>query len=273
MSDPAATAYSAGPGLHLAGQYDRIVAAGLARVWENVLDWEHLPALHAGQFHSISLLDSGPSGWLARVVNQPGDAVRAQVIQVTIDREAGVYCSATVEGPGAGSEIWTTLTPIAADSTAVSVAFHVPEPRPARLVTIGHRYAEIYARLWDEDEAMMVERDRALAARRNRPRDRAEPLDLGSVDSVRAALPMVVEYGGERFRIIQLDGELVVHAATCPHWLGPLDVAEVINGCITCPWHGYRFDVSSGASLDGRDLSLPTPPRIGLQGGRVILLK
>lgn len=273
MSEPAATAYSPGPGLHLAGLYDRIVAAGLARVWENVLDWEHLPALHAGQFHSISLLDSGPSGWLARVVNQPGDAVRAQVIQVTIDREAGVYCSATVEGPGAGSEIWTTLTPIAADRTAVAVAFHVPESRPGHLVTTGSRYAEIYTRLWDEDEAMMVERDRALSARRNRSRDTTEPLDLGPLDSVRAALPMVVEYGGERFRILQLDGELVAHAATCPHWLGPLDEAEVINGCITCPWHGYRFDVRSGASLDGRDLSLPTPPRIQVQSGHVILLE
>ena len=83
------TTLSPGPGLHVAGRYDRCVAVGIARVWENVLDWEHLPALHNGQFHSIALLDSGSWGWRARVVNQPGDEARAQTIEVRIDRAAG----------------------------------------------------------------------------------------------------------------------------------------------------------------------------------------
>jgi hypothetical protein len=36
------------PALHLAATYAREVEAGTARVWENVFDWEHFPALHAG---------------------------------------------------------------------------------------------------------------------------------------------------------------------------------------------------------------------------------
>ena len=58
MPGASKTTLSPGPGLHLAGRYDRVVAVGIARVWENVLDWEHLPALHSGQFHGITLLDS-----------------------------------------------------------------------------------------------------------------------------------------------------------------------------------------------------------------------
>lgn len=252
--------------LGLAGTYQRDVAASLARVWENVLDWEHLPALHEGQFHSISLIDSGAWGWRARVLNQPG-AGAAQIIEVRIDRDAGHYVSATLEGPGAGSEVRTRLDALAPDSTRVSVEFHVPVSDPARLEVIGDRYRAIYTQLWDEDEAMMVHRERALALRRERRHASDKTLVLGAPDVVRAALPLLVEFGGERFRVIDLDGELVVHAATCPHWLGPLDQAPVRDGCVRCPWHGYAFDVRTGQSADGRNLSLATPPSLVLQDG------
>lgn len=204
-------------------------------------------------------------------MNQPADS-RPQVIEVRADRAAGAYVSATVEGPGAGSEVRTRLTPLAADRTGIAVEFHVPESEPDRLARIGERYRAIYRRLWDEDEAMMVERERALAARRaGRDRSRSS-VPLGSPEAVRAALPRLVEVGGERFRIIEVEGELVVHAATCPHWLGPLDGAEVEDGCVRCPWHDYRFDVRTGESRDGRGLTLATPPSLVLIDGQLTLV-
>ncbi|MDP2259919.1 MAG: Rieske (2Fe-2S) protein [Caulobacter sp.] len=204
-------------------------------------------------------------------MNQPGDS-RPQVIEVRADRAAGAYVSATVEGPGAGSEVRTRLTPLAADRTGIDVAFHVPESDPARLAVIGGRYRAIYERLWDEDEAMMVERERALAARRANRATTPETVLLGSPDAVRGALPRLVEVGGERFRIVEVDGELVVHAATCPHWLGPLDNAKVVDGCVRCPWHDYAFDVRTGESRDGRGLRLATPPRLVTVEGQLALV-
>lgn len=50
----------------------------------------------------------------------------------------------------------------------------------------------------------------------------------------------MVTFAGARFRIVELDGALVANAATCPHWSGPLDEAPVLDGCVRCPWHGYR---------------------------------
>lgn len=241
-------------------------------MWENVFDWEHLPALHDGQFHSIALIDSGDWGWRARVVNQPGDVSRPQVIEVRADRAAGSYVSATLEGPGSGSEVRTRLTALAPDRTGIDVAFLVPETDPERLAMIGGRYRAIYERLWDEDEAMMVERERALAARRAGRASAPETVILGAPEAVRAALPRLVEVGGERFRLLEIDGELVVHAATCPHWLGPLDSAEVIDGCIRCPWHGYAFDVRTGESRDGRGLTLATPPSLVVIDGQLALV-
>lgn len=204
------------------------------------------------------------------MVNQPHGS-RPQVIEVRADRPAGTYVSATVEGPGAGSEVRTRLTPLAPGRTGIAVAFHVPESDPARLVFIGERYRAIYERLWDEDEAMMVERERALAARRARHDGPPETVLLGSPETLRSTLPRLVEVGGERFRVVEVEGELVVHAATCPHWLGPLDAAEVVDGCVRCPWHDYRFDVRTGESADGRGLTLATPPRLVLIGDQLAL--
>ena len=53
--------------------YERRVAADGMRVWENVLDWEHLPWLHRESFASIELREAGPWGWRARApLRRPG---------------------------------------------------------------------------------------------------------------------------------------------------------------------------------------------------------
>ncbi len=46
------------------------------------------------------------------------------------------------------------------------------------------------------------------------------------------------------------DGENV-HALDdmCPHSGGPLSEGAVEDGCVSCPWHGARFELSSGRSV------------------------
>ena len=92
------------------------------------------------------------------------------------------------------------------------------------------------------------------------------------MDAVRATLPRLVEFGGARFRLLELEGELIAHAATCPHWLGPLGDAPVVDGCVRCPWHNYQFDIRTGASTDGRGLALAPAPRVSVEQGQVLLL-
>ncbi len=105
---------------------------------------------------------------------------------------------------------------------------------------------------------------------------RSEPAAvlLGSLEEMRARLPLQVEYAGGRFRVVEVDGTLLAHATVCAHALGPLDDAEVEDGCIRCPWHGYRYDVRTGRSADGRGLRLATPPRVVIDAdsGQIQLL-
>ena len=86
---------------------------------------------------------------------------------------------------------------------------------------------------------------------------------LGPLSELRPRLPLLVELDGEPFRVLELeDGALVAHSTICPHWLGPLDEAAPENGVLRCPWHGYRFDLRTGASADGRGCRLAPAPHV-----------
>lgn len=252
--------------LHLAGTYHRRVNASLERIWENVFDWEHLAHLHEGSFAECVLIDRGSWGWRVELTPK---AAALQLIEMRADRAEGRYTSATIEGAGAGTEIRVALSPRDTNQVDVTVEFHIPEERSERLAAIGEAYVAAYARLWDEDEAMMQARERALARRRT-PDLGAPTLDLGEAQTVRAALPLAFKFGETPFRLVDLDGELVAHSTICPHWLGPLDEAPVILGQIRCPWHGYRFDVASGTCPAHPALKLAPAPEISLIDGRVV---
>lgn len=266
------------PGLVVAGVYEREIEASLDSVWENVFDWEHLPWLHAQAFSSIELLDSGDWGWTADV-GFPGGA-RAH-IELVADRTANRYVARTLEGAGAPGEIWTRLAPVDGERTRIRVEFCVSPLSDEALEKVGAAYLALYAGLWDQDEKMMQTREQAFAARDRAAADPAtrdsatesgvEPIDLGAWDDLAPRLPIVLELGGHRFRVVELEGRPVAHSVTCPHWLGPLEDCVVEAGVVTCPWHGYRFEVSSGESTEGRGLRLRPAPdvEVDAQTGRV----
>jgi nitrite reductase (NADH) small subunit len=111
---------------------------------------------------------------------------------------------------------------------------------------------------------MMQARERALADRRAGSVEEGEPapISLGGLEDVRSRLPLVVDFGKRRFRIVELDGELIAHSVECPHLLGPLDGCEVVTGAIRCPWHGYSFDLRTGLCSNGGSLRLRSAPQV-----------
>ena len=255
--------------LNLAGTYRRDVGASLDRIWENVFDWQHLDHLHETSFSECRLIEKGRWGWRVRLTLAGGAPESAQTIELRADRAAQSYVSTTIEGPGTGTEIRVSLTKSAPQRTGVTVEFHVPETRPDRLAAIGDAYIKSYGRLWDEDEAMMRSREKGLASRRRLRSLLPSTIDLGTEDDVRARLPLLFDLAGETFRLVDVNGALVAHATICPHWLGPLDQAPVVDGTVRCPWHGYIFDIRSGKCTNGHVLNLPLGPAIIVADGAV----
>lgn len=238
------------------GSYEREVEASLARVWENVLDWEHLPWLHPESFLAVKLQGCDRQGWRAEVVLPPADRAARLNLELRLDRERLRYVARTLQGPGAGSEIWTTLLPRGERSTGIHVEFWLTGVRAPDAETLGAGYCSLYARLWDQDEAMMRRRQAFLDGALGSCASRLDGLPLGPAQALRARAPTCIEAGGRRLRVVELDGRLIAYATVCPHLGGPLEASALDAGCITCPWHGYRFDLRHGRSADGRSLAL-----------------
>jgi nitrite reductase (NADH) small subunit len=60
-----------------------------------------------------------------------------------------------------------------------------------------------------------------------------------------------VAVGGRRLAVFHLPEGFVALDAVCPHEGGPLSDGIVADSCVSCPLHGWRFDLRSGAPAGG----------------------
>lgn len=253
-------------------EYQRTIAASLSRVWENVRDWEHLPWVHRSSFCGIELLEGGDWGWRAHIDLPPKGSRQQVLVELLIESDRGRYVTRTVEGFGAGTEIWTQLFASSPAATDIRVEFWVPDVVPEAADSIGRLYLDLYGRLWSEDESMMQQREAALVAARAEGATTPARECLGQLDDVRVNLPRVVNFRETPVWIHERDGVWSAWLARCPHRLGPLDKGIINAGVVTCPWHGYRFDLKTGEGCDGRSLRLQPGPAVKVENGQVWLV-
>jgi nitrite reductase/ring-hydroxylating ferredoxin subunit len=57
------------------------------------------------------------------------------------------------------------------------------------------------------------------------------------------------EVNGKRIALFNVEGTLYAIDDTCTHRGGPLSEGELNGNEVSCPWHGARFDVTSGSEL------------------------
>ena len=51
---------------------------------------------------------------------------------------------------------------------------------------------------------------------------------------------------GRMVAIANVDGVLPAIDGLCPHQGGPLGTGQLCGAVLTCPWHGWQFDVTTG---------------------------
>jgi len=103
------------------------------------------------------------------------------------------------------------------------------------------------------------------------PLDGTRWLDAGSWRDIPEdrARPLVVP-GGERIAIIRYAGQVSALHGVCAHQGGPLYEGKVIDGCLTCPWHGWQYRPGDGCAPPPFVERIPTY-RIRLKGDRVLV--
>jgi nitrite reductase (NADH) small subunit len=63
--------------------------------------------------------------------------------------------------------------------------------------------------------------------------------------------------GDQLLAIFNIDGQFYALDGVCPHQGGPLADGELTGCIVTCPWHGWQFDVRSGQHQLNRNFRQP----------------
>jgi nitrite reductase/ring-hydroxylating ferredoxin subunit len=73
-------------------------------------------------------------------------------------------------------------------------------------------------------------------------------VDVGAVEDFREGRGRVVSVGGRRLAVFQHLGRIFATSNVCRHQGGPLGEGRILDGCITCPWHGWNYRPEDGCS-------------------------
>ncbi len=73
-------------------------------------------------------------------------------------------------------------------------------------------------------------------------------VEVCKVDRISEKCATILSLSGERVAIFRYDGKISAISNVCQHQNGPLGEGRIIDGCVTCPWHGYQYRPESGAA-------------------------
>lgn len=85
-----------------------------------------------------------------------------------------------------------------------------------------------------------------------------------------------VEVDGIWIAVFNVEGRFYAVDNSCPHAGGPLGEGKLCEGVVECPWHGWKFNVISGARvgnpnfqvaccevrIEGEDVQIAIPPEL-----------
>src|SRR5216683_1865023 len=83
-------------------------------------------------------------------------------------------------------------------------------------------------------------------------------VEVCKVDRIAEKCATIVSLSGERVAVFRYDGKVSAISNVCQHQNGPLGEGRIIDGCVTCPWHGYHYQPESGAAPPPFKEKIPT---------------
>ena len=80
----------------------------------------------------------------------------------------------------------------------------------------------------------------------------------------------VVSVAGKEILLVNVKGVIYAVENECPHQGSPLSAAVVKDGYLSCPRHGYRFNLTDGSCADHPECILATFP-VQLDGDDILV--
>jgi NAD(P)H-dependent nitrite reductase small subunit len=81
---------------------------------------------------------------------------------------------------------------------------------------------------------------------------------VASTDDIKPGNGMVVEMNDKALALFNIDGTIYAIDNTCVHRGGPLGEGDVEGGVVSCPWHGWQYNVKTGACVNNPSAKVDT---------------
>lgn len=93
-------------------------------------------------------------------------------------------------------------------------------------------------------------------------------IDAGSAEQIVEGKGTLLESGGQRIALFREGERIHALSNSCRHQGGPISEGRILNGCVTCPWHGWQYRPEDGISPPPFEEKLPVH-RVRVDQGRV----
>lgn len=247
--------------------YEKEIPYPYAVVLSQYYDYEHIAHVHPRTLGEYRLMPSSPGRLVYEQLWPAGlTGRRAHSTVVHAWSNPGAMTFDFVAGRFKGVRVRTRLDARGA-ATVVAEAYEIPLlPNWAWLARLVRPLVLAFVnRVWDEDLQVEVCRDgwpgvpaSFGASRGGESRDAesggcnpaAASFVAGPVEAFLLGQPRVVRVDADDVLIVREAHQWTALSNRCPHAGGPMVNGRTSEGAITCPWHGARFDLRTGAPLN-----------------------
>ena len=95
---------------------------------------------------------------------------------------------------------------------------------------------------------------------------------VAEVTEVGEGQAKVLEVNGRSLAVFNVSGRFYAIDNLCPHRGGPLGEGDLEGTVVVCPWHGWRWDVTTGANTNNPAVRVGCYPVSVEQGSLFVTL-
>jgi nitrite reductase/ring-hydroxylating ferredoxin subunit len=93
---------------------------------------------------------------------------------------------------------------------------------------------------------------------------------VGAVGDVTEGQGRVMEVEGRTLALFNVGGTFYAIDNACPHRGGPLGEGDVQDTIVICPWHAWRWDVTTGSNANNPAVKVACYP-VSVEAGAVFV--